>query len=688
MKNRYKVINYYRTTLNSTIDNISESGSFNILDKTLNWYSLVDWEYNFFLTISLNDDWKVEIFRIYKVIWTEVFFDKRISPVWKQEHTSWDLVTMNDMWEVLNYIFNNTDDFWFVEQVWTSWLTVKAFWWNVYVDWVAATIADAEITIADNATNNIYVNLDTNVLTSKITNLELNEKVLAEVVTSWWEITNIEDKRWTDIFKYYSSDIMEFSTFTTFPEVWAVWKIFIAIDENKQYRWDWSDYVELRSLPAWIVPLSGYAATNYTEDRTYDADNTSLDEISDVIWTLLNDVENWLRWPRWVWVPTWGTAWQVLSKIDWEDWNTEWINYIDNKFETRICWEAISEWDCVYKTSKNDIVQSVSDSSHTMWTYDSTVTVWQTFTVWSENVFVNWISLWLSHMWDRNWNLTFTLFESDKTTVIVTKVNSPYSVMDNWWSKIFFDSIELVAWQEYFFSIGVWSSSYNDAVYVWYNSTDVLSWWEMFSNDWVWWWWVTQTWDLKFEMINAKYNFVNKTDASDENKLKFYWIATESKDIDEEIIIQKNGYNFNIINSNVWKDLYLSDTPWQVNLEWWTYKKEIWTVVYENNILIKERILESGFKSNSHNSDGWWYQVKIEHGFKKKPKYIKFHSWASAWQYKEWVNECVYAKGKSWYCFKDNSSNYWTVIETTEDYFTMALYNNYNGWYCMWEILD
>lgn len=108
------------------------------------------------------------------------------------------------------------------------------------------------------------------------------------------------------------------------------WEPFVNITDERLFvsKWDWT------SFEVWVwwagLPLPLYTVTNGSTDRAFDANSVTLNELADVVATLITDTQEWLVWPTWAtwanweWVPAWGTAWQVLKKIDWTDYNTEW----------------------------------------------------------------------------------------------------------------------------------------------------------------------------------------------------------------------------------------------------------------------------------------------------------------------------------------------------------------------------
>jgi len=71
----------------------------------------------------------------------------------------------------------------------------------------------------------------------------------------------------------------------------------------------------LDNIVIWWTPLPTYTITNTTTDRVLDTNNTTLNELANVLWTHIADTQTWLIWPTW---PTW-PAWWVTS-VSWKTW--------------------------------------------------------------------------------------------------------------------------------------------------------------------------------------------------------------------------------------------------------------------------------------------------------------------------------------------------------------------------------
>ena len=132
MKKYINTSNYYLSTITSKIEVSPNSGTFDILDVTVDWVTLPE-KWYYWVDVDFWDVSKREIFRIKERNWYTLTYDKRISPYWKKEHSIWATVALRDFSELLNSLSTNTDNFWEVEITWD--LSVLVRGWNIYLPW-------------------------------------------------------------------------------------------------------------------------------------------------------------------------------------------------------------------------------------------------------------------------------------------------------------------------------------------------------------------------------------------------------------------------------------------------------------------------------------------------------------------------------------------------------------------------
>lgn len=194
--------NFFNTTIDSLINDTDVVGTFNITSKTVNWYTLEDWDYMFWMVVWLSNQDELEIFRIVNVNNKTLTYDKRISPNWLYEHASWQICVMTVVDEFMNYISKNTNDFWYVETVsWTgNELKVKVMWGKVENPaWPDVDISDTTLTLSTSLTYYIYFDDTDNTFKASVTE-PATYKILAKVITDTDSVDSIEDYRavkWT-----------------------------------------------------------------------------------------------------------------------------------------------------------------------------------------------------------------------------------------------------------------------------------------------------------------------------------------------------------------------------------------------------------------------------------------------------------------------------------------------------------
>lgn len=241
-----------------------------------------------------------------------------------------------------------------------------------------------------------------------------------------WDIVKIQDATqfkwpdWTSIVwkgdysnstTYQVNDAVIYNTKTYICTATTTWNL----PTNTSY---WDIMVDNGGT---ILPT--YTITNPTTDRAIDLSNMTLNELANVVWTLIEDIESGLKWPQWdtgiwissitlisgthapwtldtyrvtytdlstfdfqvyngadgadwQWVPTWWTAWQVLAKIDWTDFNTEWIDQsLDINWLTEdAVWDSSADYIAKYDGTNKKIKvikYMASDAEALAWTNET-----------------------------------------------------------------------------------------------------------------------------------------------------------------------------------------------------------------------------------------------------------------------------------------------------------------------------
>lgn len=345
-----KVEDFYKTTITSSI-RASWDVSFTVWTAPVNtkWWIIVNPE-----SISLRE-------RMYyhDVVWNTIYVKwiNRYSP---QAHTSSAGIQINDTSLIFNHLSDLSSTTFFVEKTW--WLTATIWGWPVLKNWQTISIDDTLVTFTQSSTNYVYytssddlVHITTNLTTAQ------TGVITAEVDTDSTIITDIR-------YRNYKFNILETYVWPQWPqgEIWPIWPQWPAwtngtnwtnwtngtdwldITWKWEYNWAtayvindaisylWKSYIcKLAStwnlptnttyfdvmLDVVTSPLSWYTTTNYTTDRVIDMSNTTLNELWDLVSTLINDITvlstSWTNLP-------WGTSingstdyWLTLQTNTW-----------------------------------------------------------------------------------------------------------------------------------------------------------------------------------------------------------------------------------------------------------------------------------------------------------------------------------------------------------------------------------
>ena len=140
------------------------------------------------------------------------------------ELKAYDTISLNDLAENFNYLFNNIDDIWTIVKKWG--LDILVYGWKIIKWWINVDIADTTITLPDNSSR--YVVFDYSDSTLKaVTSLDnLSHYCFAEVTTFGWEVTNIESKKSFNAWEIFSNAFFERNSSTWAIQIkdWAIKK--------------------------------------------------------------------------------------------------------------------------------------------------------------------------------------------------------------------------------------------------------------------------------------------------------------------------------------------------------------------------------------------------------------------------------------------------------------------------------
>lgn len=343
--------NYFQTTINNEV----LSSAVWEIQIQLNREPV--WQF-WILILDDEDNIKREEIFYHRKSWTTVYtYDvNRSNP---QTHTAWASCVMNDSASIFNFLSDNSINTFYIYK--KSINEVYVFWWKVYKDWVIINIADVSLAIY-NGNNYIYLDID-NVIKTSLTNP--TTWVVVWLVTKSWSSITIEKYnvvwfwfKWDKWDKWDTGNWID--TIELISTIW--W--------TKTYRinfTDWNSYTY--EVKDWeVLSLPNYTISNTTTDRSIDANNTTAEEVLNVLWTLYNDIKSWLEsiWSEWRWIVS-------VNKT-----NTVWL--VDT-----------------YTITYTDATTSTFN-----------ITNWANGTNWTNGVWISWITL-VSTVWKVNtYRITFT----------------------------------------------------------------------------------------------------------------------------------------------------------------------------------------------------------------------------------------------------------------------------------------
>lgn len=203
MKSQFRAVNRFISKIKSTssIDWISNSGTFQIQDIAIGWFSLPQWAFTYFVTADFAQTGKEEIFRIVNTAWDVLTYDKRI-PVWgyvKPAHTAGASIRVNDVADILNEMSDNIDNFGDINRI-DGTQTVKV-WGGVFNNGGTVYNVSSQTLIVtvgqliDNTTNYIHFDIATRLFIVTASSTLAAAVCMASVVVAGWIIGTITDLR-------------------------------------------------------------------------------------------------------------------------------------------------------------------------------------------------------------------------------------------------------------------------------------------------------------------------------------------------------------------------------------------------------------------------------------------------------------------------------------------------------------
>lgn len=116
--------------------------------------------------------------RVWNVIYVKA--ENRPSP---KAHSIGTSFQMNNTAELINYLSDNANTFWYVEKTW--WLTVSVWWGNIYDSGTRYSVSDTSLTLPASQTNYIYLDTGTRTIKQTLNLVTADTGLLLATVVSW-----------------------------------------------------------------------------------------------------------------------------------------------------------------------------------------------------------------------------------------------------------------------------------------------------------------------------------------------------------------------------------------------------------------------------------------------------------------------------------------------------------------------
>jgi hypothetical protein len=384
-----------------------------------------------FIVISPNSTIDKEILFFDSKDWARVFV-KWVNRDDPKEHIAWEIVQINDVAEIFNFLSQNLATTFYLEKTWN--LSVKVWGWNVLVDNEDFVVWDTNIDLADWVTTYIcYDHLNNDVFSS----LTQENIVMAVVTTAWWEITNIGYRNYkinaTNIKSPYDLAVEQWYQWSEVQwlaslqwEPWATWPAGSiteapvntqqTIIDNQVIAWitvvsDWISYIKV-TLPNWNY-------TNYLLNKIITADvNDNVLSTTSLVWSFTIPNNSWITYSNWLYVNkttgytnfTWSPMYKDKSN------NVTWVNTFNDT--TIFNWQISFTY---FENPLNDTTFNANDGTKQRMSINAwwpqllnftNLLAWNTLML-AINVLVNPITLtkWTATWDDIDWNpISFTFY--------------------------------------------------------------------------------------------------------------------------------------------------------------------------------------------------------------------------------------------------------------------------------------
>ena len=357
------------------------------------------------------------------------------------ELKAYDTISLNDLAENFNYLFDNTDDIGSVIKKW--WLDVLVLWWRIIRWWVNIWIADTDLTLTDNTTWYIVFDYTDSRIKFVETLDNLSHCCFAKVVTFWWEISSLETRKWFNWWEIFSNLFFVRNETTWAIEIkdWALTKDNIdlsSLTTDDIPEWDENKYFPESAQNA-IADLNNKKHTHSNKSILDTITQTLLDSfakktsLSD--YQLISNLKQNLSNPSSATYPSTQAVYNAIRNL-WV-WDMLKSTYDPNNIEKDVFnLDNILDW-----VNKWTIIKSDSAPSNpTIWTtwYDTVNHILKSY---------NWTG------WDNAWYVAYNDFDWKNVSWSNIYINYPNIKASTSWSVNVYPWLQINAWSIYLLRI-------------------------------------------------------------------------------------------------------------------------------------------------------------------------------------------------------------------------------------------
>lgn len=159
----------------------------------------------------------------------------------------------------------------------------------------------------------------------------------------------------------FVDDVVEFSNLASFPVIWEHWKIYVALDTLKTYRWSWSVYAQLSESQRWAITGTLSNQTDLQNALNLKVNNQASSSASTTI-SFLVDVIHWSYWSPILW----NLTANLTGAVRWVCCTV----FHNSLTVPTITWATKHSW--LYRTSALNIIQFLYDWNIVFYTINPT----------------------------------------------------------------------------------------------------------------------------------------------------------------------------------------------------------------------------------------------------------------------------------------------------------------------------